>query len=277
MRSDPLDTGLSTNGRDDYAAFFAGCERAGIGYSELSPAQGSYDEVDFASVRRLADEHGVKLWSFHLPFAPFETIDVSSLDEKKRKVTVAYCAELIKKAADIGIDKFVIHPSAEPIAPDERAGRIGASKESLAFLAEAAAREGGIICIEDLPRTCLGNCSGDILELLGADGRLRVCFDTNHLLFENEADFIKRVGDRIVTTHVSDRDAEDERHWLPGEGVIDWAALYSALAGTGYNGVWMYELSLGPKPAAGRKRDLDYPDIVANARSVFAGKRPERV
>lgn len=277
MRSDPLDTGLSTNGRDDYAAFFSGCERAGIGYSELSPAQGSYDEVDFASVRRLADEHGVKLWSFHLPFAPFETIDISSLDEKKRKATVAYCAELIKKAADIGIDKFVIHPSAEPIAPDERAGRIGASKESLSFLAEAAAREGGIICIEDLPRTCLGNCSDDILELLDADGRLRVCFDTNHLLFENEADFIKRVGDRIVTTHVSDRDAEDERHWLPGEGVIDWAALYSALAGTGYNGVWMYELSLGPKPAAGRKRDLDYPDIVANARSVFAGERPGKI
>ncbi len=269
-----FDIGLSTNGNKDWAEFFRGCADAGIYYSELSPSQGRYGEVDFALVKRLADENGVGLWSFHLPFMPFEDYDISSLDEALRRRTADYCAELIKKAADIGINKYVIHPSAEPIAPEERKARMEASKQSLAELADIAAGCGGTICVEDLPRTCLGNCSADMLELLGADERLRACFDTNHLLFEDEAEFIGKVGDRIVTMHVSDRDASDERHWLPGEGVIDWAALYSALVSVGYDGVWMYELSLGTKPAAGRKRDLTYADLAENARTIFGGEKP---
>ena len=58
------------------------------------------------------------------------------------------------------------------------------------------------------------------MELISADDRLRVCFDTNHLLKESIIDFIYNVGDKIITTHVSDYARENERHWLPGEGVI---------------------------------------------------------
>ena len=42
------------------------------------------------------------------------------------------------------------------------------------------------------------------VRLLGADERLRACFDTNHLLIEDFSTYLDRVKDKIVTLHVSD-------------------------------------------------------------------------
>ena len=45
-----------------------------------------------------------------------------------------------------------------------------------------------------------------------------------------------------MTTHISDHDYENERHWLPGEGKINWNALIGALEKIGYRGVFNYEV-----------------------------------
>ena len=47
---------------------------------------------------------------------------------------------------------------------------------------------------------------------------------------------------------MSDYDRKNERHWLPGEGVIDWTELLSALVESGYEGPFIYEASKGKKP-----------------------------
>lgn len=36
------------------------------------------DACDFESVKSLAKECGIELWSYHLPFYPFEDIDIST-------------------------------------------------------------------------------------------------------------------------------------------------------------------------------------------------------
>ena len=51
-------------------------------------------------------------------------------------------------------------------------------------------------------------------------------------------------GSRIITTHISDHDYVDERHWLPGEGKIDWMRLLAAFEKIGYDGVYNMELHL---------------------------------
>lgn len=96
---------------------------------------------------------GVKLWSHHLPFWPFNEMDISSTDEELRRKSVELCAKYIKRAGDVGIDKYVIHSSGEPIEEADRPVRINAAKQSLAQLAEIAAQSGGVIAVEDLPRT----------------------------------------------------------------------------------------------------------------------------
>ena len=115
--------------------------------------------------------------------------------------------------------------------------------------------------MEDLPRTCLGNCSAEILELLTADPSLTVCFDTNHLLGEPIADFVRAVGKKIETLHVSDYDFCNERHWLPYEGKVNWVELVEALEEVGYNGVWMYEIGFKASKNIDRDRDLNFDDF----------------
>ena len=86
-------------------------------------------------------------------------------------------------------------------------------------------------------------------------------------------DFIKNVGDKIITTHISDYDFVNERHWIPGEGDIDWLELYNALKEVNYKGVWLYETGLRP-PKSIIRRDLTYKDLYENANQIFNNINP---
>lgn len=266
-----LPLALSTCGEKEYLPhFLEDCRAAGITALEISCTDEMAVSYDYAAFIRKAAENGISIWSFHLPFYPFETIDISAVEEEKRRGTVAHFAALIKKFSAFGIRIFVIHPSLEPIADDQRKAKTEAAKRSLAELAGIAASYGAVIAVEDLPRSCLGRSSSEILELLSADDRLMCCFDTNHLLGEDPVAFAEAVGSRIITLHVSDYDFADERHWMPGDGAIDWAALIAALRRISYHGPWLYEI-----PFRGYLNDLEIPltpaDIAENAKS-FEGE-----
>ena len=268
--------GCSSSGRPLNADTFAAYKNAGIVGMEISCSKQDTDALDFSVLSSLANEYGIELWSIHLPFCPFEIIDISrpSLADS----TVEYFCSLIDKASSIGIPIAVIHPSGEPITQEDRAARMECAKKSLYRLAEYAKTRNIVIAVEDLPRTCLGRDSSDILELVSAHPLLRVCFDTNHLLNENIIDFIMKVGSKIITTHVSDYDAINERHWLPGEGVIDWGELFSALCTAGYNGNWVYEISLGASSKTiDRPRSLTYDDFKRNYDEITSKKAPTPV
>lgn len=232
-----------------------------------------FEALDFQTVKKQVSGHDIVLWSMHLPYA---WVDPASLDADLRKFSYDQFMTLIRKGTDIGIDKFVVHPSSEPNYEQERAEKLKRAAQFFHDLAEAAAPYGATIAIEDLPRTCLGNCSEEILYLLDANDKLRACFDTNHLLGENVLEFIKKVGNKILTIHVSDYDFLNERHWLPGEGDNDWLGIYSALRDVGYEGVWLYELELKPRDTICR-RDLTYADFYSNAEQIMRGETPTAI
>ncbi len=262
--------GLSSCGRIPVEKDFSDFKNSGIGAMEISVGIENCDKIDFKGLQKLSRKYEIDLWSFHLPFSPFSRLEISQ--GELADSTVEYFKELIQKATDIGMDKFVIHPSGEPIAPEDRSERLKVSKESLFKLANIASTNGAVITVEELPRTCLGNCSDEILELISVDDKLKVCFDTNHLLGEGQVDFIRKVGKKIVTLHVSDYDFINERHWLPGEGQSDWSAIYNALKEVGYNGAWLYEVGFGDTKTITRERFLTCDDFVRNAKEIFEGR-----
>lgn len=261
--------GLSTNGDRINRDVLASYQRAGISAVEISGSEHHFLKQSPAAVRTLAADHGITLWSFHLPFVPFDQIDISM--PSLAKTTLEKHVESIKRAVEFGIKVFVIHPSGEPIC-DKRDERIACAKEHLSLLAEEAEREGAVIAVEDIPRTCLCNTIDETLDIVSADDRLRVCFDTNHLIHGDKPEaFAERLGDRIVTLHVSDYDFKNERHWLPGEGKIDWHALVTALKAIDYRGPWMFEINRQCPPTLIRDRELTPEDFVRSANEVFAG------
>ncbi len=263
---------LSSCGRDINEELFRAYAEAGIEAMELSLGYDDCEVFDFEAAEALSKQYSVALHSFHIPFSPFDRIDISRPELAAGTVDMA--KTYMAKGSAVGIRVFVIHPSGEPIAEEDRPRRMACAKESLSVLAEYAQSLGVTVAVEDLPRTCLGNCSADILELISAHPALGVCFDTNHLLGEDIVDFIRAVGPRIVTTHVSDYDFINERHWLPGEGLVDWTALADTLGEVGYAGYWLYELGLDCPWSIDRPRDLTYRDFKANFDAIMAGERP---
>jgi sugar phosphate isomerase/epimerase len=150
---------------------------------------------------------------------------------------------ILQIARDWRIHIAVLHPSWEPIASEIREQRIQACIRSLPILTKEAKALGIQLALECLPRTCLGNTGAEMRRLLEASPDLGVCVDVNHLVQELPETFIRELGPRIITTHISDNDGLDEKHWMPGEGVIHWREVMEALADIGYRGAFMYEVA----------------------------------
>lgn len=256
---------------------FAAYRDNGITVMEVSHGYiADFEGCDFKNVKALAEKYGIELWSYHLPFCPFEDIDIStpSMAEESVKMILSY----IDRASVCGFKVYVIHPSTEPIDESDRPARMECAKKSLATIAAYLEGKNAILAVEDLPRTCLGRNSSDILELCSAHPSLRACFDTNHLLGEDINEFIRKTGHLYVTTHVSDYDFINERHWLCGEGKIDWLSLKKELEAVGYDGPWLYEISLATDSRGiDRDRDLTYSDFAENYNEIMSDTAPKGV
>jgi len=243
------------------------CRQAGLNALEIILFGGwiSHYTGDLRSICREVhgdmQAAGLTAWSIHLPFG-WEW-DLSDPNPGQRQAILARCQKLLDEAAVLEPTKAVIHPSYEPLPPEERPARLAACQDALQILSRTAADLGMQLAVECLPRTCLGNTSIEILQLIDGIPEIGVCCDVNHLFQETPQNFITQIGSRLATVHISDYDGIDERHWLPGRGINDWPAVIRALAAVGYAGPWMFEVSaatalqpLTPQVLADCWRDL---------------------
>ncbi len=275
-----LKKGLSTSyfGQLNRTVFDA-CAAAGIDCVELSHTYRHYmNELDFPrnarAIGRAARDAGVAIWSLHLPFSGL--LDISSVNGAWRDVTLYTHRTLIRAAAEAGARVVVLHPSAEPIAEEERPERIRHSRESICQLVREACACGVALAVENLPRTCLCRGSAEMTELLQGTGACAV-FDTNHALSEENPAFIDALtqgGIRIASLHISDYGPDeagvlDERHRLPGDGINRWNDIFEALERHGYTGPLMYEIAHIPR---GRTAPILLPAAAANMQALAEGR-----
>lgn len=260
-----LRIGLSSQGNAFSEELFSAYVAAGVNLIEVSNCAVGYDAVDFDAIGRMAEKSGVTLWSLHLPFKPFEDFDISDGACAKRAVEAN--KHLIDKGLKIGIKLFVIHPSGPRIDPDKREERFATVAASLSELADYAKERGGIIAVENMAHDCIGNSIDEFERLVNTHPELRVCFDVNHLLHEPNEEFVRRLGKKIVTVHISDRDLENERHWMPGKGCLDFDGILRALIEVGYDGPWLYEVWY-EYPRTGED-GLTMEDFVKDAEALF--------
>jgi sugar phosphate isomerase/epimerase len=265
--------GTATGIMDDFSLdSFLKLKSAGIDYIEMGPGVffgKSYDErVAFVEdILEKLETSGVRLWSVHFPFG--NSYDISHSDEALRAAMISECIEIMALWEPLKPSKLIIHPSAEPISTDERAQRIENSIASLRMLTDEMNKyEGSSLALENLPRTCLGNTAAELLMIVESVGNgLEVCLDTNHMLEETPEDFMAVVGDKITTVHFSDYGYVDgklnERHWLPGEGMINWSNVIRQLKAIGFEGPVVYETWLGkPDSVTSVRRKLSAEELV---------------
>ncbi len=209
--------------------------------------------IDNYDIKGIADEckaNGVEFRSVHLPFS--RTHSIALLDRSLSEAAMEKNMYVIDKIAPFGVKFCVIHPSTEPNEDPDRAGLLEYCAENLAKLVEFSKQYGIEMAMENLPRTCLCNTSTEAIDMLLKVPGLKHCFDLNHFLpwkgvkpdnVQHIYDVKSKVGDRLISLHVSDYDFVDERHQFPLDGDNDWQGIVRALEDTDYPGYFNYEIS----------------------------------
>jgi sugar phosphate isomerase/epimerase len=272
MRDMHRPLGISTSLLDKKfkPALLAEVAARGITHIELFLAAGiSYFDSDEAVAELIAEaqRQGITFWSVH---APFGSVDLSNPDEIPRREAVQAVVRSLDVAQTINCELVVIHAGLSTGDPDEVQLRRRQSIRSINELCKLSSQRGLGLAVEYLPTNVprIGNTSADIIDLFRVvDGAPGVCMDANHAnLGEPLAEAIRALADRIVTVHISDNDGINERHFMPGEGTIDWGEFMSLLDEIGYEGPLMYEASNAGDNILER---LDM--VVASAREYLNG------
>jgi sugar phosphate isomerases/epimerases len=187
----------------------------------------------------VAVKNGLKLGSIHIPFG--KDWFLSAPNEQERQEHVKKTIPFIKLAGEYGIRNAVVHPSMEPLPDEQRSAQIISIKKSIHELCDVCEQYAVTLAVENLPRTCLCNTSDETLDIVTSDPRAKICLDFNHILNDSPVEFIKKTGHLIRSLHISDYDGVDERHWIPGEGVLNFKEIINALKQSGYCGIYNLE------------------------------------
>lgn len=195
------------------------------------------------TARSLFSRQSPRVSSLHALFGP--EFDISRLEPEVWQNAIHHTLEAVETATELDIPLIVMHPSSEPILNEDRQRRLDRCLEGFTRIGQKAKSSGRRIAIEYLPRTCLGNCLEELnwlVDRLG-DETFGVCLDVNHLMgrYAELPQVVLSLGKRLIATHISDCDEVDEKHWLPGKGVLDWRGFMQALVQIDYPGPFTYE------------------------------------
>jgi len=233
------------------------------------------DESGYERLKDELDRCDVRVWSIHSPFAP--DMDISSPDERPRRRALGGAFICLERLVELGGRCLIVHPSAEPIDEAERAERLARAAESLRELKAQNEEFGPVrIAVENLPRASLGRTSAELNALLDEvrSPHFGVCLDVNHANFrETLIEVTGAFAARIYSLHLSDNDGVDERHWMPGRGVLEWAEWVEALDKTPYDGPFVYEIGV-PENWRGTVEEANalLAEIRRNADTVLLGR-----
>ena len=256
-----LGTSFRTIGDDVNNDMCKAVSSSQIATCEILPAflDGPEQEQKKLLIKDVFSHSGVSASSVHARFGT--ACDISALDQGVRANGVREVFSAIDLAMEMDAPLIVLHASAEPIPSEQRQQRFDQAMKSLLQIGERCEQNAKQIAVELLPRSCLGNTVDELLMLLDGLGKetFGVCLDVNHFMdrYNTIPEDVQKLGKRLIALHISDYDGIDEKHWLPGKGVIDWPALMRSLRNIDYNGPFTYECDIDGDTSADRVEILE--------------------
>jgi sugar phosphate isomerase/epimerase len=196
---------------------------------------------DAALVERDLDAAGLRFATAHVD----KRIGAELLDDPH--AALRQLASDCRLAARLGATIAVLHLWELPVG-DRRL------EENLAYLPACldVAEEAGVtLTVETIPCS-VGSPLENVRRAVETDERCRVTLDTEFLAHHDQLEAAlddEALWERVAHIHVKDyagglRNAADERSYLiPGEGTIDFGAVYDVLRGRGYDGALTLEVS----------------------------------
>ena len=170
--------------------------------------------------------------------APFNDINLASLNPKIREMAVGYLKSTIATADTLGLELVTFHPGhlcPSGVYAKEKVNK--ANLESLKDIYEFSSEYNVTLALENMPIKywTLGNTAHEILKMI-ADKNMGMCFDIGHANITGEIDnFLKNI-EKFYNVHIHDNNGRRDEHLVLGKGSIDIPSFIKALMAHKYSG-----------------------------------------
>lgn len=197
---------------------------------------GDFTDV-IASTKKTLDGYKGRL-GIHGPFWGFS---VASHDPAIRRVVTDRFLKALDVCEKLGANQMVIHSPATTWGynnlqafPDEVAKLFERAHMTLKPVVKRAEEAGVTLVIENIE----DKDPTERVRLAQSFGseRVRVSIDTGHAHYAHVSTgappvdiYVTAAGNMLEHVHIQDADGFADRHWLPGEGTINWIAVFRAL------------------------------------------------
>lgn len=245
------------------------CTDSGLaGIEGVPPLFDGKSAKEISEVADLYRSHGLKIDSFHLPFAPEN--DIASFYTSIRQKAVDTMKEWMECAALAGARAVIQHPTTSRFNVEvEGLDRyLKALEPSLKELTAHAAELDLIVAIENMLPGPDGSRFGsspahfETLRKNFSHPNLGFCLDTGHALVSehrNAGAFFDAMGSLLAAFHLADNAGDRDSHLAPGHGRVDWREVFSKMKQTGFTGIACIEtppFDYGPDFAAEAWREM---------------------
>ena len=168
--------------------------------------------------------------------APFNDINIASLNESVREMSVIELIKIMNMASELDIKTVTIHPGLYSMVVSGLEDRsVMAAKRSLRTLDRMAQECGVRLCVENMPgfKFFLGQTADQMSELLEGTN-LPICLDIGHANTTGQLnEIIDTLGNRIMNVHIHDNDGKQDQHLTIGEGTVDFEDCLKRLSSYG--------------------------------------------
>ena len=227
---------------------------SGFSTVELFAAPGHFawdDERVVAQTARTLRSLDLSVCSLHAPWAPGQ--DVAAIDDDQRRRSLRAVEQAADALLAVGGKNLIMHPGANPAAPDMKEKQLRLAEESIARVALYCAARGLTVALENPPPYELAGSNADMLRLyeyFAGNPTVQACFDTGHAHVSQEGvAAVQHVPKDIPVVHLSDNTGQADDHWLPPSGTIAWRPFFQLLSLRQWQGYLVLELTDRPDAA----------------------------
>lgn len=178
---------------------------------------------------------------------PFIGLDVANPDADVAQVIGAKYVRAVEAAASLGAAQMVIH---SPFNNWHEYNRFNFVKDGFNSLTEQVAEDvrrvlgaalklgetHGVQLVLENIQDITPQIRREMVEIIGSPA-LALSIDTGHAQIAQRASdappvdvYVRDAGKLLKHVHLQDTDGYADRHWAPGEGHIEWAEVFRALA-----------------------------------------------
>ncbi|HEV8633883.1 MAG TPA: sugar phosphate isomerase/epimerase family protein [Chloroflexota bacterium] len=172
---------------------------------------------------------------------PFDGLALMSRDPRVRTLATDRLRQALELGAELGASHMVVHSPftffGTPFLPHtpafDQEAQIALAHATIEPVLPLARDAGCTLVIE----TIFDKHPGPLLALVGSFGdAARLSIDTGHVYIGHRFGgpppdaWIREAGSLLAHLHLQDTDGNLDRHWAPGDGAVNWFALFEALA-----------------------------------------------